>query len=125
MAHLSAKDMNNLRKDLRNIEGSSLVGVLVGDGSMILNFSNNASILIQCAFETNDGEVVEGGHGEISQTAIYLFKFLNTRLDDVAVTEAGLITLGFGPDRRVRIIPDGSGLESYVLRTSSGVFPVS
>jgi len=124
MPALSNDDLKSLSADLKNLKDSSLVGVLVGDGSMILNFANGSSILVQCPFETAVNGVSATGHGEDAETAINLFDLLNTQVLDAAVDERGLITLIFGPAKKLRICPDGSGLESYVMRTSNGVLPV-
>jgi hypothetical protein len=64
------------------------------------------------------------GHGETSRTRIILFGLLNEDIVDVSLDADCRITLTFTAGRGIRIIPDGSGFESYVLNTSNGVFPV-
>jgi hypothetical protein len=124
MNFLSKMDLENLQADLGGLTNSALVGVLVGYGSIVLNFSNGASLLVQCSFDANDGLVSCAGHGLSADTSTILFKFLNADIAGVNVNRAGQIDFDFGAGRCLRIIPDNSGFESYVLRTSKGVFPV-
>jgi hypothetical protein len=124
MPALSNENLKSLIADVKGLKDSTLVGVLVGDGSMILNFANGSSILLQCPFKTAINGVSATGHGEDAETAIHLFALLNTKVVDAAVDESGLITLKFSRTKKLRICPDGSGFESYVMRTSNGVSPV-
>ena len=124
MTSLSQTDWVKLQPDLASLKTSIFVGVLVGAGSMILHFSNGATILVQCPFEVYDRGTSDVGDGVCSLTAVILFKFLNERVVDVDVDVNGKITFEFGPGRGIHIIPSGSGFESYVLRTSKGVAPV-
>jgi hypothetical protein len=124
MTSLSQADRENLQADLSNLKSSIFVGVLVGVGSMILHFSNGSSVLVQCPFEVDDGGASNMGHGESPGTSVVLFGFLNEHVDDISVDVVGQITLAFGASRSIRIVPDNSGFESYVLTTSKGTFPV-
>jgi hypothetical protein len=124
MSVLAKDDLKRLSVALKGLKDSLFVGVLVGYGSMILHFGNGSSILIQCPFETVTNGLRATGHGEDAETAIHLFEFFNTEILDAAADEKGLITLKFGDTKKLRICPDGSGLESYVVRTSNGVLPV-
>jgi hypothetical protein len=124
MATLSQADQANLQAELNDLKSSIFVGVLVGAGSLILHFSNGSSILVQCPFETVDDGPSARGHGESPTTSAILFGFLNSRVADVTVDAAGLAELRFGQGRGIKIIPDDSGFESYVVRTSHGVSPV-
>jgi hypothetical protein len=124
MTYLSQIDLENLQADSNSLTTSAFVGVLVGFGSMILHFSNGSSVLVQCVFEVFDGKLSQSGHGGSPGTSVILFEFFNQHVVSVSVDAVGQITFNFGVDRGFRIIPDGSGLESYVLRTSKGVLPV-
>jgi hypothetical protein len=117
-------DLESLSADLKGLKGSLLVGVLVGEGSIILHFNSGSSILVQCAFETVVHDCEAAGHGEIAATAIHLFDFLNGKVIDATNDENALITLKFGAAKKLQIRPDKSGLESYVLRTPKGVLPI-
>ncbi|WP_213739144.1 hypothetical protein [Bradyrhizobium sp. dw_411] len=124
MTSLSQSDLENLRTDASSLATSAFVGVLVGFGSMILHFSNGSSVLLQCVFEVFDGRLLQSGHGASPGTSAILFEFFNEQVASVNVDTVGQLTFNFGVERGFRIIPDGSGFESYVLRTSKGVFPV-
>jgi hypothetical protein len=124
MTSLSETDLENLRADSKSLTASTFVGVLVGFGSMILHFSNGSSILVQCGFEVFDGKLSQSGHGQSPGTSVILFEFFNEHVVNVSVDLVGQMIFNFGTDREFRIIPDNLGLESYVLRTPKGVFPV-
>jgi hypothetical protein len=124
MAILSQAEWEHLQAELRGLKTSLFVGVLVGVGSMILHFSDGSSLLVQCPFEMNDAGISNAGHGESLGTSAILFGLLNEHVSDVSLGNDGDITLKFSSDRAIRIIPDNSGFESYVLRTIRGVFPV-
>jgi hypothetical protein len=124
MTSLSQTDLENLQADSNSLTTSAFVGVLVGLGSMILHFSNGSSVLVQCTFEVLDGRLSQSGHGQSPGTSLILFEFFNEHVVRVSVDVVGQMTFIFGAERGFRIIPDGSGLESYVLRTPKGVFPV-
>jgi hypothetical protein len=124
MTSLSETDLENLRADSKSLTASTFVGVLVGFGSMILHFSNGSSILVQCGFEVFDGKLSQSGHGQSPGTSVILFEFFNEHVVNVSVDLVGQMIFNFGTDREFRIIPDNSGLESYVLRTPKGVLPV-
>ena len=100
------------------------MGVMVGAGSLVLNFSNQATVLVQCPFEVFGGAAVSTGHGESPETSSLLFGFLNQTVTEASVGTSGLITLEFNAGLGVRITPDDSGFESYVFSTSGRVFPV-
>jgi hypothetical protein len=124
MTPLSQTDLENLRANSKSLTASAFVGVLVGFRSMILHFSNGSSVLVQCGFEVFDGKLSQCGHGESPATSVILFEFFNEHVVNVSVDLVGQMIFNFGTDREFRIIPDNSGLESYVLRTPKGVFPV-
>jgi hypothetical protein len=81
-------------------------------------------VLVQCAFEVNDGTISRTAHGESVETSVFLFQLLNEKVVGVQVDMVGRMIFDFGAGRSIRIIPDNSGPESYVLRTPNGVFPV-
>jgi len=124
MTSLSQTDLENLQADSNSLATSAFVGVLVGFGSMILHFSNGSSMLVQCAFEVFDGKLSRSGHGESAGTSVILFEFFNQHVVSVTVDVVGQMIFNFDAERGFRIIPNDSGLESYVLRTPKGVFPV-
>jgi hypothetical protein len=124
MTSLSQTDLENLQADSNSLTTSAFVGVLVGHGSMILHFSNGSSVLVQCEFEVFDGKLSRPGHGESAATSLILFEFFNEHVVSVSVDVVGQMTFSFGANRGFRIIPAGSGFESYVLQTQNGVFPV-
>jgi hypothetical protein len=124
VSSLSQTDFENLQADLTGLKGSLLMGVLVGAGSIVLNFSNRATVLIQCPFEAYDGKVSSSGHGESPETSVILFRYLNKSVTDTNADRLGRATLVFNAGTGMRITPDDSGFESYVLSTSKGVFPV-
>ena len=124
MTTLSQTEWEHLQAHLSGLRTSSCVGVLVGAGSMVLNFSDGSSLLVQCPFEVNDNGNLNMGHGESPGTSVALFGLLNEPIVDASVDTIGQITLNFRANRKIRIIPDSSGFESYVLRTSKGVSPV-
>jgi hypothetical protein len=117
-------DWKSLQVDLISLKSSTFVGVLVGVGSIILHFSNGSSVLVQCPFEVFDGASSKAGHGEAPASSLLLFGLLNGRVDDASIDAKGRITFQFGASSSIRIVPDGSGYESYVLRTSKGTSPV-
>jgi hypothetical protein len=117
-------DWNALQLHVSKLRGASLSGILIGQGSMIWHFTDRSSILVQCPFTVVDGAVIANGHGEKPRTSTILTEFLNGQITDVSVDERGLLALEFGQKRCIRIIPDGGGLESYVVNTVNGVFPV-
>lgn len=124
MTSLSQTDLKHLQADSSGLISFALVGVLVGYGSLILHFGDGSSLLVQCAFEVYDDKNSHAGHGESAETSVFLFQLLNQHIVSVQVDMAGQMILDFGAGRGIRIIPDHSGLESYVLRTPRGVFPV-
>jgi hypothetical protein len=124
MPTLSQNDLEHLKADANSLVNSAFVGVLVGHGSMILHFSNGSSVLVQCAFEAYEGGLSQTGHGESAETSVFLFPLLNEQVASVGVDAVGQMTFDFGAGRKIRIIPHNSGLESYVLRTPKGSFPV-
>lgn len=124
MTLLTESNLPVLQHDLESLKSSSLVGVLVGRGSMVLRFSNTASVLVQCPFEVRSPGANGEGDGEVPETSLPLFSLLNEGVVDVHVDGGGRVTLDFGAQLLLRLVPRNDGLESYVLSTSQGTFPV-
>jgi hypothetical protein len=118
-------DLNVLRSDLAGLANQTLTGILVGVGSTVLHFSDGSSVLVHCSFEALDGRTKVIGHGENPADSVALFGLLNQSVSSTGVDVRGAATLHFRSGGAIRIIPDNSGFESYVLRTSKGVFPVT
>jgi hypothetical protein len=121
---LSKPTRDKLQAELNDLKDALFVGVLVGVGSIILQFANGSTLLVQCPFAVQNLGVSHMGHGETADTSMSLFGLLNEQVSTVLVDASGQTTLEFGTSRSIRIIPDHSGYESYVVRTSKGVFPV-
>jgi len=124
MSSLSSADHANLQADLTGLKDSHLVGVLVGAGSIVLKFSDGASVLVQCPYEVAEGGKSQNGHGEQPASSATLFGLLNHRLSGAKVDKHGRTTFQFEAGGRLRLIPDDSGFEAYVVNTANGVFPV-
>jgi hypothetical protein len=118
-------DRTNLLADLSELVGTSLSGVLVGIGSIVLNFSNRYVLAMQCGFEVRSINTSTTGHGCSSQTSPALFELLNGDIVRVELDNDNVITLEFEENRQLRIIPDNTGLESYVFSGKRGVYPIS
>jgi len=119
---LPSNDLKKLHADLRSLEGTNFTGVLVGYGSMILQFSNGSSVLVQCPFETCHDGAAGNGHGEEPKTALVLFDFFNAQVKTTLVDQAGRAELVFGSTSSIRIIMDDWGFDSYIVRAKKGVF---
>ena len=124
MSSLSSTDHANLQADLGGLKNALLMGVLVGAGSIVLKFSDGASVLVQCPFEVEEAGQSHSGHGESPATSATLFGLLNHRVSGAKVDKRGRTTFDFEAGGKIRLIPDDSGFEAYVVNTTSGVFPV-
>ena len=122
MHSVTEHDLRPLQSDIAILEYYNL-GILVGIGSIALQFSDGSSLLIQCPFELLAGTDACQGHGENPATAPILFRFLNERVISAAAGGTGESTLRFGIGT-VRIVPDHSGLEFMFFGRSRGVVPV-
>lgn len=125
MPALAQCDPNVLQSDLAGLANTTLTGILVGVGSIVLNFSDGSSVLVQCPFEALEGRTKTSGHGENPADSVALFGLLNKSVSSADVNESHEATLHFQEGGAICIIPEHSGLESYVVRTSNGVFPVT
>lgn len=98
-------------------------GVTVGVGSNVLIFDNGSSIILSCPFEVFSGGKVNFGHGEDFGTSVFLFCLLNKSVVDVSMDGRSFV-FGFEDNFWLKITPDFDGLESLVLTTKIGIFPV-
>lgn len=112
------------RRDLIELESTSLVGITVGIGSQILLFANGASVMCQCPFECEDGNGRLSGHGENVYTSVLLYGFLNQDVQSASFADDGVLELVFEDSSFIRIVADRNGLESYVVSTRHGVCPI-
>ena len=124
MSHLSRVDRANLQASLGSLKNAMLHGMLVGAGSIVLHFSDRASVLVQCPYEVEEGGRLRNGHRKVPATSTALFGLLNHRVTDARVDDEGRATLHFDAGGSIRLIPDDSGFEAYVVNTAIGVCPV-
>ena len=124
MSSLSHADRANLQADLSSMKNAALVSVLVGTGSIVLKFSDGVPVTVQCPFEVEEDGKALSGHGETPGTCPALCGFLNHRVNDARFDKQGRTTFSFDAGGRLRLIPDDSGFEAYVVSTTNGVFPV-
>lgn len=110
--------------DLTELRSAVLTGVTIGVGSQVLIFGNGVTLLIQCPFKKNSKSGERWGHGEDVATGILFFDFLNHKVGSACLDVGGILVLNFGDVGSLVIVPDSNGLESYVLTTKFGVFPV-
>jgi hypothetical protein len=93
-------------------------------GSITLHFSSGAYVMLQCPFECEKGKSVLAGHGEDVNSASLLFQYLNERVNDAIMDRDYMLTFIFEDGRKLRIIPERNGLESYVITTQHGICPI-
>ena len=116
----SIDDMN-----LREFQGAFLNGITVGKGSLVFIFSNGAQIVVQCAFEFTNGDFSGFGHGEDPASSIVLFDCLNQRVVSAEMRPELKMLINFDNASSISINAECDGLESYVISTSAGIFPVA
>lgn len=112
-------------RDLAEFCDTIFSGVTVGIGSMVLLFVSGAQILVQCAFECTDADSSRLGHGEHASTSPILFDYLNHVVEAAEIDHESTLTLAFDYGMCLRIIPERNGLESYVVTTHRGSFPIT
>lgn len=112
-------DMN-----LQEFQGGILNGITVGWGSLVFIFSSDVQIMAQCVFELTSSEGVKVGHGESPESSPVLFDCLNQRIVKSGMRDGSIMFLEFDDGKVLSFIPDNNGMESYVITTSSGIFPV-
>lgn len=111
--------------DLAEMIPCALTGVTVGIGSQILLFGDIASVLIQCPFVCEMNGVYKWGHGEDAATSPLLFDFLNLDMEAFSIDNFGVFTITFSTKMILKVFPEKNGLESYVVSTRRGIFPIS
>jgi hypothetical protein len=112
-------------RDLAELSRTLLTGVTVGIGSLILVFVSGAQILVQCMFECIEGDITRLGHGEDPGTSQILFAYLNHEVESAVMDRDAVLTLRCENNKFLRIVPEQSGLESYVITTRHGIYPVA
>jgi hypothetical protein len=111
-------------KDLAEFDAAIFRGVIVGIGSLVLLFAGGIEILVQCPFECTNGKDVHHGHGEQVADNVLLHDYLNHSVKDAKFDGESVLTLTFDDGKRLSIIPERNGLESYVLKTRFEICPV-
>jgi hypothetical protein len=111
--------------DVKGLRGFFLSGVLVGIGSLVLQFSGNAQIIISCPFKIEGEQGVEFGHGEDPYTSPLMFKCLNDNVVGSSVDDSHNLRLNFRGGTIMTLLPDHVGLESYVVCMGGQVVSVS
>jgi len=112
-------------RDLAEFCHTIFRGVTVGVGSLVLLFGSRAQVLIQCAFECVDGNSIRLGHSEDVKSSSILFDCLNHVVEGANLDHDDVLTLNFDDGKRLRIVPERNGLESYVITTRYGICPVA
>ena len=78
--------------------------------------------LEQCPFEVYDDQRTYSGHGSTAETAVVLFRFLNSDVTAATVREDGRTILEFEDNTGIRIKSDETGYESYIINSSENVY---
>ena len=112
-------------RDLAEFYHTTLTGLTVGIGSLVLLFSSGAHVLLQCIFECNENGIVQSGHGEDVRSSPILFGFLNHRVINATLDIDLVLSLYFDDGKYLRIVPEENGLESYVVTTRYGICPIT
>lgn len=110
--------------ELREFEQAILTGVTVGIGSFVLLFSSNVRIMIQCSFELRTKEHSETGHGECPTSSMIIFPLLNQNIESCSMLDGERLNLYFSNENSLQILPERNGLESNVITTKNGDYPV-
>lgn len=111
-------------RDLAEFSKTILTGITVGSGSLVLLFANGAHVLVQCPFELLEQGTIRHGHGEHTVDSTLLFGYLNCTVESAAIDDGSILTFNFECGRRLRIVPERNGFESYVITTRYGICPV-
>ncbi len=112
------------KDELHEFEHSIFTGITVGIGSMILLFSSSTRVLIQCPFLCGRNERSHLGHGENIETSNLLFPLLNHEVKNCSLVGNKRLNLCFDDGSYICITPENNGLESYVITTSQGNYPI-
>lgn len=110
--------------ELEEFERSVFTGVTVGIGSLVLLFSSGVRIMIQCPFHCGKKDHFQTGHGENIATSHLLFPLLNHEVESCSMQDDEMLHLSFADEIYIQIIPEKNGLESYVITTTHGDYPV-
>ena len=110
--------------DVRGLQDFFLSGVLVGVGSLVLQFSGDAQIVISCPLKVEGEQGVEFGHGEDAYTSPLIFKCLNDDVVESSVDSGHNLRLDLRSGIIMTILPDHVGLESYLVSIGGQVIPV-
>ncbi|HTX48317.1 MAG TPA: hypothetical protein VMB34_33620 [Acetobacteraceae bacterium] len=124
MASLANCEPANLQADLCGLKATALTGVRVGSGSIIPNFSDRSSVVVECSCEVRQGEPTYVGHDCTPATAAPRFAMPNTDSVDANLDENPRITFTVDTGSGIRPIADDTGFEAYVVNLPTGVFPV-
>ncbi|WP_186162669.1 hypothetical protein [Burkholderia gladioli] len=115
-------------RDLEEVVGRDIVGVMINPGSVSLYFNGDDGrggwILVQCrfVFQTAAGRIIgNAGFPEFSNS---LLDCLKKKVVDADFDERKILTLNFENKQFLKLIPEKDGLESYVLHTAQGIIPV-
>lgn len=111
-------------QNLDEFNGSILLGITVGVGSLVFGFSTNVQLIVQCRFELITKEHVESGHGEDPLSSPVLFSCLNKEVIRSSMGFDSVLRLEFDDGNVLKIVPEMGGVEPYVVSTSAGIFPV-
>jgi hypothetical protein len=109
---------------VNEFEKSILTGVTVGVGPLVLLFSSNVRVMIQCPFEFEVKEHLQTGHGECPASSVIIFPALNQKVESCAMLNGERLNFHFSNESNLQITPEKNSLESYVITTSYGDYPV-
>lgn len=111
--------------ELASLKDRFLSGVLVGIGSLVLKFSDDAEISLSCPFALEDSDGRSTGHGEDPYSSGAMFQCLNKNVVRVIVSSFGALRISFEGGACLLLEPEDDGLEAYVVSIDGEVFPVS
>lgn len=114
----------NTNDELNEFDNAIFTGIIVGVGSLVLLFSSETRIILQCPFKCGEKDHFQTGHGEDLLTSNYLFPLLNQRVESCSVQNGEILNLCFDNKKEIYIFPERTGFESYVITTSQGNYPV-
>jgi hypothetical protein len=98
-------------RDLEPYLGATLTGVLVGIGSIVLNFGNDTSVTLMGEFTVTREAIVSRGTAERPDTALYLLRALNSSVSQAGSDNEHLLWLQMTNGDRVAALADRSGYE--------------
>jgi hypothetical protein len=114
--------------DLKEVIGTEITGIMVNPSSVSLSFSDvnrhGGWILMQCRFALQMAGECTMGNATAPELSASLLGCLKKKIVDAHFNENKILTLYFEDDNFLQFIPEKDGLESYVLHTVQGIFPV-